>query len=182
MEYSVIRSKRKSVSIEIKNGEVLVRAPKRLKDKEIEKFILIKKLWIEKHLEIYKERQEKLKDLTPFSDEEIKEFTLEAKKIIPERVKIYAEKLGVTYGRITIRHQKTRWGSCSSEGNLNFNCLLVLFPIEVMDSVIVHELCHRKQMNHSAKFYEEIEKVFPEYRKYHKFLSENGSQYMLRLR
>ena len=182
MEYSVIRSKRKSVSIEIKNGEVLVRAPKRLKDKEIEKFILIKKLWIEKHLEIYKERQEKLKDLKPFSDEEIKSFTLEAKKIIPERVKFYAEKLGVTYGRITIRHQKTRWGSCSSEGNLNFNCLLVLFPMEVMDSVIVHELCHRKQMNHSAKFYEEIEKVFPEYRKYHKFLSENGSQYMLRLR
>ena len=182
MEYSVIRSKRKSVSIEIKNGEVLVRAPKRLKDKEIEKFILIKKLWIEKHLEIYKERQEKLKDLKPFSDEEIKSFTLEAKKIIPERVKFYAEKLGVTYGRITIRHQKTRWGSCSSEGNLNFNCLLVLFPMEVMDSVIVHELCHRKQMNHSAKFYEEIEKVFPEYRKYHKFLSENGGQYMLRLR
>lgn len=182
MEYSVIRSKRKSVSIEIKNGEVLVRAPKRLKDKEIEKFILIKKLWIEKHLEKYKDRQEKLKDLTPFSDEEIKSFTLEAKKIIPERVKFYAEKLGVTYGRITIRHQKTRWGSCSSKGNLNFNCLLVLFPIEVMDSVIVHELCHRKQMNHSAKFYEEIEKVFPEYRKYHKFLSENGGQYMLRLR
>ncbi|MBQ6684544.1 MAG: M48 family metallopeptidase, partial [Firmicutes bacterium] len=90
------------------------------------------------------------------------------------RVAHYAPLVGVDYGRITIRNQKTRWGSCSSQGNLNFNCLLMLFPDEVIDSVVVHELCHRKHMNHSAKFYKEVERVFPEYRKWHQWLNENG--------
>lgn len=84
--------------------------------------------------------------------------------------------------RITIRSQRTRWGSCSSKGNLNFNCLLVLFPPEVIDSIVVHELCHRKHMNHSPQFYAEIEKVFPEYKKWHKWLNDNGGLYMERLR
>ena len=73
----------------------------------------------------------------------------QAVKTIPEKVRYYAPLVGVTYGRITIRNQRTRWGSCSSKGNLNFNCLLMLAPPEVLDSVVVHELCHRKEMNHS---------------------------------
>ena len=83
--------------------------------------------------------------------------------------------------RITIRSQRTRWGSCSSKGNLNFNCLLVLFPPEVIDSIVVHELCHRKHMNHSPQFYGEIDKVFPEYKKWHKWLNDNGRLYMAKL-
>lgn len=181
-EVSVIRSKRKSISIEIKSGAVLVRAPKWMKDKDIKKFLLLKKSWIEKHLELNKERQEKIKDLKPFTDEELKELTEQAKKVIPERVDFYADKIGVKYNRITIRHQKTRWGSCSSQGNLNFNCLLMLFPLEVIDSVVLHELCHRKHMNHSSAFYNEIDKVFPEYKKYHKYLSENGAGFLARLK
>ncbi len=152
-----------------------------MKDKDIERFIFLKKQWIEKHLELYEERQEKLKDLKPFTDEELKEITKKAKELIPERVKFYADKTGITYNRITIRHQKTRWGSCSSQGNLNFNCLLVLFPPEVLDSVVVHELCHRKYMNHSADFYNEVERIFPEYRKWHRYLNENSASYLSRL-
>ena len=76
----------------------------------------------------------------------------EALKVIPERVEYFAKVIGVTYGKITVRNQKTRWGSCSSKGNLNFNCLLMLAPPEVLDYVVVHELCHRKQMNHSKAF------------------------------
>ena len=101
--------------------------------------------------------------------------------VIPEKVKHYAPIVGVDYGRITIRCQRTRWGSCSSKGNLNFNCLLMLMPDEVIDSVVVHELCHRKQMNHSAAFYSEINKVFPAYKQCQKWLKENGGKIMRKI-
>ena len=180
-EVSVIRSGRKTVSIQVKPNEVIIRAPMRMKEKEIEKFVESKRNWIEKHLKTLSEKQKALENIEPYSDEEIRSFIKKAKEIIPKKVEFYAEKIGVTYNRITIRCQRTRWGSCSSKGNLNFNCLLVLLPDEIIDSVIVHELCHRKHMNHSAKFYEEVEKVFPEYRKCHEWLNRNGSKYMSRI-
>ena len=95
-------------------------------------------------------------DVQPLSEEDMKALADKAVRIIPERVRYYAPLIGVTYGRITIRNQRTRWGSCSAKGNLNFNCLLMLAPPEVLDSVVVHELCHRKEMNHSKQFYEEV--------------------------
>ena len=180
-EVSVIRSGRKTVSIQVKPNEVIIRAPMRMKEKEIEKFVESKRNWIEKHLKSLSEKQKSLENIEPYSDEEISSFVKKAKEIIPNKVEFYADKIGVTYNRITIRCQRTRWGSCSSKGNLNFNCLLVLLPDEIIDSVIVHELCHRKHMNHSAKFYEEVEKVFPEYRKCHEWLNRNGSKYMSRI-
>ncbi len=180
-EISVIHSKRNSISIEVKAGKVIVRAPLRMKDKEIQKFIETKKNWIDKHLDIFTEQQKKTEGLNPYTEEELKEIVSEAKRKIPERAQYYAKKIGVDYNNITIRKQRKRWGSCSSLGNLNFNCLLILLPNEVLDSVVVHELCHRKHMNHSAKFYAEIEKVFPEYKKWHKWLNENGGIYLARL-
>ena len=180
-EVYVIRSGRKTVSIQVKPNEVIIRAPMRMKEKEIEKFVESKRNWIEKHLKSLSEKQKALENIEPYSDEEISSFVKKAKEIIPKKVEFYAEKIGVTYNRITIRCQRTRWGSCSSKGNFNFNCLLVLLPDEIIDSVIVHELCHRKHMNHSAKFYEEVEKVFPEYRKCHEWLNRNGSKYMSRI-
>ena len=93
-------------------------------------------------------------------------------------LKDLAEKLGVTYGRITIRCQKSRWGSCSSRGDLSFNCTLMKCPPEALDSVVVHELCHRKEMNHSARFYAEVLRVFPDYPKWHRWLKETGSLYL----
>ena len=107
---------------------------------------------------------------------EIDELMKEAKKVIPERVAFFAPLVGVTPGRITIRCQKSRWGSCSARGNLNFNCLLMLAPEEVMDSVVVHELCHLKQMNHSKKFYDEVLRVMPDYRARQKWLKEHGAE------
>ena len=86
--------------------------------------------------------------------------------------------LGVTYGRITIRNQRSKWGSCSSKGNLNFNCLLMLTPPEVIDS----ELCHRKEMNHSERFYAEVLRIFPDYYKWNKWLKENGGAIIARMR
>ncbi len=181
MKVAIIRSNRKTLSIQLKSGEIIARAPLRMKDREIYSFIDSKKSWIEKNLAKMEEREKAISEVQPFTQEEINALAEKAKIIIPERVKYYAPKIGVTYNRITIRCQRTRWGSCSSKGNLNFNCLLALFPLEVIDSVVVHELCHRKHMNHSSQFYAEIEKVFPEYKKRHKWLSDNGGVYMGRL-
>lgn len=180
-EVTVIKSKRKTFSIQIKPNEVIVRAPVRLNQSEIERFVESKRGWIEKHLKSVAEKQKLLQNTQPYSEEEIKCFAAQAKVIIPQRVEFYADKIGVTYNRISIRCQRTRWGSCSSKGNLNFNCLLVLLPAEIIDSVVVHELCHRKQMNHSAKFYAEVEKVFPDYNRCRQWLKQNGNQYMSRI-
>ena len=100
---------------------------------------------------------------------------------LPERTAYFAEKMRVSYGNITIRDQHTRWGSCSGKGNLNFNCLLVLTPPEVMDYVIVHELCHRREMNHSQRFWAEVENVLPDYRERKKWLKDNGGTLIGRL-
>lgn len=113
--------------------------------------------------------------------EDIRSLAQEALQVIPERVAHYAPLVGVSYGRITIRNQRSRWGSCSSKGNLNFNCLLMLAPIEVIDSVVVHELCHRLEMNHSKRFYAHVRRVYPEYDRYHAWLKENGAAIMRRM-
>ncbi len=175
---TIIRSDRKSLSLQLRPDEILVRAPRRMKDEEILRFVNSKKSWIEKHLSQMEKQKQILGDIAPLTQDDIKALTEKAKKIIPERVAYYAERLGVTYGRITIRCQKTRWGSCSSAGNLNFNCLLMLFPLDVIDSVVIHELCHRKHMNHSAEFYAEVEGLLPEYRQLHKKLDEKGRIYL----
>ena len=81
-----------------------------------------------------------------------------------ERVNHFCKIMDVTVGRITIRNQKTRWGSCSSKGNVNFNYQLYYMPRELMDYVIIHELSHRRHMNHSAEFWQEVEKYCKTYR------------------
>ena len=181
IKINIIRTDRKTLSIQLKHDEIIARAPLYMKDEEIYSFIESKKSWIEKNLAKIEEREKAISDVQPFTQEEINALAEKAKTIIPERVRYYAPKVGVTYNRITIRCQHTRWGSCSSTGNLNFNCLLALFPNEVIDSVVVHELCHRKHMNHSPQFYAEIEKVFPKYKKWHKWLNDNGGVHMGRL-
>ncbi len=181
VKINIIRSDRKTLSIQLKKDEIIARAPLRMKDKEIYSFIESKRSWIEKNLVKIEEREKVISEVQPFTQEEINALAEKAKEIIPERVRYYAPKIGVTYNKITIRCQRTRWGSCSSKGNLNFNCLLALFTIEVIDSVVVHELCHRKHMNHSPQFYAEIEKVFPEYKRCHKWLNDNGGVHLNRI-
>ena len=113
--------------------------------------------------------------------EEIRALAAKALEVIPKRVAYYAPLMGETYNRITIRNQKTRWGSCSSKGNLNFNCLLMLCPPEVIDSVVVHELAHRREMNHSKRFYAHVLRVYPDYYKWNKWLKENGPALIRRM-
>ena len=133
------------------------------------------------HRTLLPQHNRELEQLESFSEQDIHDMAQKALEAIPERVKFYAEKLGVTYGRITIRNQRTKWGSCTSKGNLNFNCLLMAAPPEVLDSVVVHELCHRLHMNHSKEFYTAIYSVFPDYDRWNKWLKDNGSLLIRRM-
>ncbi len=181
MDYEIIRSSRKTLGLEIKNGRILVRAPQRASEKSIRAFVQQHENWIRKHMERIRAREEALGVPVPLTQEEIRTLQEKARAIIPLRAAFYAPRVGVTYGRITIRCQKTRWGSCSSAGNLNFNWLLMLAPMEVLDSVVVHELCHRLEPNHSARFYAHVLRVYPEYRKWNRWLKENGAYLMARV-
>ena len=108
-------------------------------------------------------------------------FKATAKKSLPGIVRALAAEMGVTYGNVTVRAQKTRWGSCSSKGNLNFNCLLVLLPENVVKYVVVHELAHRRHMNHGAAFWREVEKYQPTYREDRARLKKEGGRLIERL-
>ena len=181
IEYRLIRSRRRTMSATVKAGILEVRVPLSTGKKEIDEFILKHREWIEKHLEESRVAEQMEKGEPGISMIEIRALADEALKVIPKRVKYYAEKIGVSYGRITVRNQKSRWGSCSAKGNLNFNCLLMLAPVEVLDSVIVHELCHRKHMNHSAAFYAEVLRVYPDYHRWDKWLKDNGGRLIRRM-
>lgn len=166
----IIRSNRKTLSIEItREAEVLIRAPYRMSNATIQNFVEEKSSWIEMHLQKARSQQGNLlhKEL---AEEQLRELIAQAKKILPQKVEYYAKKIGVTYGRITIRHQKTCWGSCSDKGNLNFNCMLMLMPDEIQDYVVVHELCHRIEIRLSPANSSSHQKYVPEFL-YKKLLS-----------
>lgn len=186
-DVTIIRSNRKTVSIEVKpDMTVTLRVPRRITEKEIDQILNEKQSWINKHLEQMQVRNSEFeaKKQPMLSMDDIKKLAEEALAYIPDRVKNYAPMVGangISYGRITIRNQKSRWGSCSEKGNLNFNCLLMLTPPDVIDYVVVHELCHRIHMDHSAAFWAEVQKVLPDYKKAKKWLKDNGSSIIGRM-
>ena len=114
--------------------------------------------------------------------EQVKELADQAVEYIPKRVKYYAEKENFVYNKITIKNLVSRWGSCSTKGNLNFNCLLMLTPDYVIDYIVVHELCHLREMNHSEKFWAEVEKIMPDYQRAELWLKQNGGNLISRIR
>lgn len=178
----VIRSSRKTLSLQIKpDGAIIVRAPLRLPQREIDRFLEEKSGWIEKHLAMVASSNAAGEE-SPLDADDIRELAQEALADIPERVRKFAQIMGVTYGRITIRNQTTRWGSCSTSGNLNFNCLLMLAPEEIRDYVVVHELSHRRHMDHSAAFWAEVGAVLPDYKSRVKWLKDNGGTLLARMR
>ena len=174
--YRLIRSSRKTVAIQISPaGKVTVRAPKNMPAAAITQFVESRRGWLEKHLADRPAAQPK------FTDEEIRSMKKHAGEILPELAEHFSKLVGATYGRVTVRSQHTRWGSCSSRGNLNFNCLLMQMPDAVIEYVVVHELCHRKEMNHSPRFWAEVERILPDYRQSRRWLKEHGGALIARL-
>lgn len=178
-DIEVRRSARKTIALEIRpDGSLLMRVPRQMTAREIDRFLDEQDGWIRKHLAQVRTRQAELPQTEPLTAEQIRALADQALQVIPERVRYYAPLVGVTYGRITIRNQRTRWGSCSAKGNLNFNCLLMLMPPEILDYVVVHELAHRREMNHSPAFWAIVESVLPDYRTRRQWLKEHGGAYM----
>ena len=174
--YRLIRSSRRTIAVQIlPDGEVVVRAPRRMTRAEIDRFVEEKRGWIEKHLHSLPPAQQ------PLSESELRVLVQQAKEELPKSVAHFAPLVGVDYGTITIRAQRTRWGSCSSRGNLNFNCLLMLAPESVREYVVIHELCHRKEMNHSPGFWAEVARVLPDFDTSRRWLRENGEELIGRL-
>ena len=181
LEYTLIRSKRRTISLEMRpDGALVVRAPNRTTEREADEFVRKHEKWIENHRKKMDERRAQTQNVQRLTDAELKALARLAKKVIPERVELYAKRMNAQYGRITLRCQKTRWGSCSTKKNLNFNILLMLTPIEVLDSVVVHELCHLFEMNHSERFYQRVYAVYPEYDKWNRWLKEHGGELLAR--
>ena len=170
--YQIIRSDRKSIGIQIMpDGSVVVRCPKRMRLDDIRRFVESKSDWIEKHL-----AGRDLAAPEKLTEPELKQLREKTRKLVTARAKHFAAIIGVQYNQIAIRMQRTRWGSCSSKGNLNFNCLLGLTPPEVLDYVVVHELCHLIEMNHSKQFWDAVERIMPDYKVHRKWLKDNGNK------
>ena len=183
IEIPIIRSKRKTLGLEVKyDGTVNARVPMRVPREIIEKFIREHEAWILRKRQEWSLAGSSRDDVTGELGERKKGGTnaVDPSKILPavekkegkakirqyveKQVDYYAKLMGVTYGRISMRNQKTRWGSCSSQGNLNFNNRLLFVPAELVDYVVVHELAHRKEMNHSKAFWNIVERYLPDYK------------------
>ena len=159
----VVYSRRRTIGLEIKaDGHVYARVPERIPNQYVMDFI--------------KERQSRpVKDYE--KDPELEKlYRKKAKMQLENRCAYFAKRMAVDYNRIAVRAAKTRWGSCSAQGNLNFHWKLVLMPPEILDYVVVHELAHRKEMNHSQRFWAEVERILPDYKARRKWLKEFGSQ------
>ena len=151
----------------VKNGKVIVKAPLRFPDEKIKELLIKHSNWILKHLEEEKEHAEFMAQITP---EKEKELRLAAKLYFKEKSECLSKIMGLKYGRITITGAKTRFGSCSSKGNISYSYLLMLYPEEAREYVVVHELAHLVEMNHSQRFYKVLEKYMPDYRERKKLL------------
>ena len=167
MEYEVIYSARRTISISINDKGVMVKAPFGTSDRHIEEILEKHKRWIDTHLERQKTKHCREGALT---DKDIAELKNLAKRILPLKTTQFAEIMGLKYSRITITSAKTRFGSCSSKGNVSFSYRLMLYPEAAIDYVVVHELAHLVEMNHSPAFYKVIEKVLPDYKERKKLL------------
>lgn len=170
----IVRTSRKTMALQIEeDGQVTVRVPRTVTEAQAEEFARRHGEWI------LKTREKVLQNASwrrSYTEAEKQTGKQRLSKKLEERLPLFASVMGVSYGRVSIRDQRTRWGSCSEKGNLNFNWKLSLVPDEILDYVVVHELAHRIEMNHSANFWREVEKILPDYRERRMWLKENGGR------
>lgn len=167
--YTVIRSDRKTLAVQVRpGGETVVRAPRRMASDVIRRFVWEHREWLRRKVT----ESQCVSVNERYDPEEKVRLREQAREILQMKTDYFARLMGVQYNRIFIKEQKTVWGSCSTKGNLNFNWKLILAGPDQLEYVVVHELAHLKEMNHSPAFWREVEKVLPDYRERRKKLKE----------
>lgn len=159
-KYELRRSKRRTLSIEInREAELVVHAPLRMPLYEIERFVSSHIKWIE-------EKQKKALERKPpeLSDAEIKVLKSKARDALSALTERYAALMGVKYAKVGITSAKTRFGSCSKKGSINYSWRVMLYPEKVWDYIVVHELCHLLHFDHSKAFWQTVEKYLPDFK------------------
>lgn len=165
--YTLIKSRIKNMYIHIKDGNVIVKAPNRLKEKYIHDFVNRKAKWIYEKL---KESKAKTKIQEKIEQEDMERLS----KIVEESVKKYTIKLGVVPKKVRIKDIKYAWGSCSSKRNISINMHLAKKEEKVIEYVVLHEMCHLLYMDHSKDFWELVEKFMPKYKEYRRKLKSTN--------
>lgn len=161
MRYQVIYSKRKTVSLSVKGSELIVRAPIGTAKTYIESLIKKHTDWIENAIARQKKKSSLFEGLT---EADVNRLKREARLYFSDKLKVYSAIMGLKYNRFSITSAKTRFGSCSSKGNICFSYRLMLYPERAREYVVVHELAHLVHMNHSKSFYDLIAKYLPDYK------------------
>lgn len=178
IKYEIYRQKRKTIAMSFSDeGTLIIKMPKSCKMDQVYKFMKLKQNWILEHYIRIMKRLEKRQIIT---EKQYKDYLKSAATILNEKVQYYSKIIGVSYNHVTIRNQKTRWGSCSSKGNINLNWKLILMPDEIQDYVIIHELCHLIEMNHSPRFWRHVHKFCNNYQNCRMWLRENAPEVEIR--
>lgn len=161
-EYEIIRSRRKTLAVQVKrDGSVVVRCPLWVSDEEAKEFVQKHQEWIVRNRQAVLNRKEAR---AVYTKEQVREYRRHARWMLAQKTWQWAQQMQVTYAKISVRQQAARWGSCSGKGNLNYNWKLALLPEALVDYVVVHELAHRREMNHSPAFWKLVEEQLPDYR------------------
>ena len=168
-KYELRRSGRKTLSLEItEDCRILVRAPLRVSQAQIDAFVESHAGWIAKHLE--QQRRRAASAPPPPTEAEIVMLKDAARAILPEKTAYWSHRMGVTPTGLRITSARKRYGSCSSKNSLCFSCFLMRYPEEAIDLVVVHELCHILEKNHGPRFYALLEQYLPDYKERKKLL------------
>jgi len=163
-----MRSDRKTMGLEItRDMEVLVRAPRRVSEMQIDRFVQSHRQWILRKLAA---RRDKVTIHSVLTEEQVSDLIRQAEAVIPGRVAHFAKLMDLWPTSIRISNTRSRFGSCSQQDKLAFSCRLMLYPPEAVDYVVVHELAHIKHKNHGPNFWQTVAEILPDYKQRIKLL------------
>lgn len=161
--YDLVRTSRKTVALYVRpDGRIEVRAPLRASKTYIDGFVKSKQDWIENTRNKLSERKSARKVIELTAQDEAR-YKKQAKEYFVQKCLYFAGLMGVRHGAVKINGAKTRWGSCNRKGDINFTYRLLFAPEDVIDYVVVHELAHTKEMNHSKNFWSVVAQTMPDY-------------------